>query len=161
MNDLEYFHDVACIVRRSVKDRRATKVATSYCPDMRYHADRRSGIDRRKARRYPLERFTFVKLFSDSDEDIGQLLEISDTGLSFRYLATRGEPKKFSKLSILWSNRDFAVAGLTVRTLSDTLMNEGSEFNPIIFRRAGVQFENMTVRQQSELSDFLNQQTLD
>lgn len=162
MNGLDReLHEVECMDRRSGKDRRA-----SY-DDMLIHAnkrsgnDRRQGIARREAKRFQVKTFTFVKLWSESDEDIGQLLDISHRGLSFRYLLNGEELRNFSELSILLSDGDFAVAGIPFRTLSDISMNNGSSGStPIVFRRAGVQFKGLTSYQKKGLHYFLQNHIL-
>lgn len=142
--------------RRSGKDRRTTGDLSQQCTEQRCNVDRRKGIPRRKHKRFPVKTFTFVKLWSDCDEDIGQLLDISSQGLSLRYLATGREPRNFTRLSILLPGNIFAVAAIPFRTVSDTELTNGSPSGSIVFRRSGVQFEDLTPYQAFELNYFLD-----
>lgn len=149
-------YGVACIERRSKKDRR---VSSGYIPcdsEKRGCGDRRSGIPRRKKRRFGVCNFTYVKLCCEHDKDIGQLLDISTEGLSFRYLSNGEGTKTFSELSILLSNGDLAVSSVPIKTTSDVDLHPGASPCPINFRRAGVQFGFLTDIQKNELDRYLD-----
>jgi len=104
--------------------------------DRRIYQDRRNGIERRKHKRFQVKDFTFVKFKSESDEDVGQLLDISKEGLSLRYFVNAEKPKNFYKLDIFLSGGDFIIAGIPFRTISNTELNDGLRFSPTIFRRS-------------------------
>jgi len=116
--------------------------------------------DRRKDKRFQVKRFTFVKLWSESYEDIGQLLDISKTGLSLRYFAKAQNPINFSQLGLLSSGCDLAIDGIPFSVVSDTELPNGSPLDPIIFRRSGVQFGQLTPEQLLELDYFLKTNTI-
>ena len=111
--------------------------------DRRIHQDRRSGIERRKHKRFQVKDFTFIKFRSESDEDVGQLLDISKEGLSLRYFVNTEKPKSFYKLDIVLSGGDFIIAGIPFRTISNTELNDGLRFSPTIFRRSSVSLLNL------------------
>lgn len=142
--------------RRSGEDRRISDDLLQDNAEQRINGDRRKVTQRRKHLRFPVKNFTFVKLWSDSDEDIGQLLDISSNGLSLRYLAAGEAPKDFNRLSILLPGNLFAVSGLSFRIVSDIKLTNGAPSCPIVFRRSGVQFEELTPYQLFELNYFLN-----
>ena len=148
-------HAGGSIDRRSGKDRRVTDDIYSFCSNKRDCADRRTVNDRRLCDRFKVNHFTFVKLRRGPEEDLGQLLEISRQGLSFRYLPEVEQPKLFTELSILWPGNVSAITGIPFKTVSDTVINQSSLSAPIIFRRAGVQFEPLTDHQQLELNRFI------
>ena len=148
--------ETECYDRRSGKDRRMTGDLLQQCTEQRCNGDRRKGMPRRKHKRFPVKTFTFVKLWSEFDEDIGQLLDVSSQGLSLRYLATGQETKNFTRLSILLPGNIFAVAGIPFRTVSDTELTNGPSSSSIVFRRSGVQFEDLTPYQMFELNYFLD-----
>jgi hypothetical protein len=114
---------------------------------------------RRNDKRFQVKRFTFVKLWSESDEDIGQLLDINKSGLSLRYFVKDQNPSNFSHLSIVSSECDLVIDKIPFTVVSDTELANGSQSDPIIFRRAVVQFGELTSRQISELDDFLKKHT--
>ena len=115
--------------------------------------------DRRKDERFQVKRFTFVKLWSESNEDIGQLLDISESGLSLRYFLKAQNPINFSQLGIFSPDCDLAIDGIPFRVISDTELPNGSPLDPIMFRRSGVQFGQLTPKQLSELDYFLKTNT--
>ncbi len=117
------------------------------------------GMGRRKDKRFQVKDFTFVKLWSESNEDIGQLLDISKRGLSLRYFVTAQNPSNFSELGIFSSGCDLAIDGIPFRPISDTELPDGSPFGPIIFRRSGVQFGQLTFNQLSALDYFIKKNT--
>jgi hypothetical protein len=119
-----------------------------------------NGIDRRKDERFQVKRFTFVKLWSESNEDIGQLLDISKRGLSLRYFSKAQNPINFSQLGLFSSGCDLAIDGIPFRVVSDTELPNGSPLDPINFRRSGVQFGQLTPEQLSELDYFLKTNTI-
>lgn len=153
-------HEIECIDRRSGKDRRVKNDISSFCSDRRCCADRRNGTPRRSCDRFRVDNFTFVKLHGECEEDLGQLLDISPKGLSFRYLSEVKQPKVFNELSIIWPGNFFAVAGIPFRTISDALMDHSIASAAIIFRRAGVQFVSLTPSQEFELGHFIKMQIL-
>ena len=117
------------------------------------------GKNRRKDKRFRVKDFTFVKLWSASNEDIGQLLDISKRGLSLRYFVYAKHPSNFSQLGIFSSGSDLAIDGIPFRVVSDTELPDGSPFGPIIFRRSGVQFGQLTFNQLSALDYFIKKNT--
>jgi len=144
-----------CKDRRCGKDRRITNADTFAGTDRRSYKDRRSGLKRRKHQRFQVEDFTFVNLKSESDKDLGQLIDISNGGLSFRYFVSAKKPGNFSKLDIVLSGSDFAITGLPFRIVSDTELTNEFQYSPINFRRYCVQFEELTYNQNFKLCYFL------
>jgi hypothetical protein len=115
--------------------------------------------DRRKDKRFQVKRFTFVKLWSESNEDIGQLLDISKRGLSLRYFSKAQNPINFSQLGLFSPDCDLSIDGIPFRVVSDNELPNGSPLDPIDFRRSGVQFGQLTTKQLSELEYFLKTNT--
>jgi len=144
-----------CIDRRCGKDRRVAVADTFTGTNRRSYKDRRSGLQRRKHQRFQLEDFTFVNLKSESDKDIGQLIDISNGGLSFRYFVGAKKPKNYSKLDIVLSDSDFSITGLPFRVIADTELTNGFRSGPIMFKRYCVQFEELTYNQNFKLCYFL------
>ena len=143
--------------RRSGRDRRGADDIISAGTERRSSKDSINGIERRKHRRFKVKDFTFVKFRSESDEDVGQLLDISKEGLSLRYFVNTKKPKNFYKLDIYLSGGDFIIAGIPFKTISNTELNDGLQFSPPIFRRSSVQFGHLTPNQISKLDYFLSQ----
>ena len=150
-----------CQDRRCGGDRRAAVADSFTGNDRRSHQERRSGIKRRRHQRFQIEDFIFVNLKSESDTDVGQLIDISNGGLSFRYFVSAKKPKQFSKMDLELSGSDFAITGLPFRMISDTELTNGFKSSPIIFKRYSVQFERLTYDQNFKLCYFLHDHPLD
>jgi len=150
-----------CKDRRCGKDRRVADADIFTGTDRRSHKDRRRGLKRRKHQRFQVEDFTFVNLKSEADKDVGQLIDVSNGGLSFRYFVSAKKPINFDKLDIVLSGCDFAITGLSFRIISDTELTNGFQSSPIIFRRYCVQFEQLTYNQNFKLFYFLYNHPMD
>ena len=97
---------------------------------------------------------TFVKLRSGSEEDIGQLIEISRGGLSIQYFINEEKTRTYSELDIFTSDADFAIKAVPIQNISDGELR-GLPFETEIIRRHGIKFEEMTEEQNSQLDYFL------
>ena len=141
--------------RRYGSDRRVSADPGYTGLEKRITPDRRKGIRQRKLQRFLAKDLTFGKLRSESDEEIGQLLDISCSGLALRCFADGKKTKDYSELSIFLSGGDFAIGGISIKTVSDTELANRSPFSTVIFKRYGVKFESLTREQKSELDYFL------
>lgn len=146
--------------RRSGKDRRVLADPNYRGIERRISNDRRKGTMRRDYKRFRPKDLTFVKLNSEYEEDIGQLLDISKGGLSLRYFINEEKPRNYSDLGIFVSGGDFAVDWLPFKGVSDNVLKNNSMFSTILLRRYAVQFENLTPDQGAKLDYFLLNHTL-
>lgn len=108
----------------------------------------------RKDKRFRPSIPTFVKLRSESEEDIGQLIEISKGGLSIQYFINEEKTRIYSELDIFTSDADFSIEGVPVQNISDAELKD-MPFETEIIRRHGIKFEEMTEDQVSKLDYFL------
>jgi len=150
-----------CKDRRCGKDRRVADSGIFAGADRRGYKDRRTGLKRRKHQRFQIEDFIFVQLKTESAKDVGQLIDISNGGLSFRYLVSPKKQTIFSTLDIVLSGSDFAITGLPFRSISDNELADECQSGPIIFRRYSVQFEQLTYNQHFKLYYFLYNHRMD
>lgn len=149
--------------RREDLERRTFDPSSYVGIEKRQTEDRRE-TERRKHRRLKPNKLTFIKLSSGNEDEMGQLLNISEGGLSFRYFEDAEKTITYSNLDILSSDADFYVARIPFRTTSsDTNMSFSPYFrprNPIELRQHGVAFEDLTPDQISRLDYFLSNYTL-
>jgi len=110
--------------------------------------------------RFRAKDLTFVKLSSEHQEDIGQLLDISKEGLSLPYFSNDERSHNYSNLGIFVSGGNFTIDAIPFKTVSDNELAKGSPFSKINLRRYGVQFENLIPDQISKLDHFLKNHTL-
>jgi hypothetical protein len=117
--------------------------------------------DNRKFKRFRVKDLTFVKLRTESEIDIGQLIDISQKGLSIRCLINAVKSKSYSDLGIFLSGGGFIIEQIPFKTVSDTEINSKPTFSTTIVRRYGVQFDKLTPDQKAKLDYFLANHTLD
>jgi hypothetical protein len=141
--------------RRSGSDRRMLADLNYTGLEKRIVKDRRKGMRKRNMQRFLAKDLTFGKLQSESDEEIGQLLDISRSGLSLRCFSDGKETQDYSEIDIFLSGGDFAIGGISVKTVSDSELANRSPFSTVIFKRYSVKFENLTREQKAGLDYFL------
>ena len=141
--------------RRTGFDRRAVADPDYADGEQRADIDRRRILDRRKHKRFHAKEPTYVKLLAASQEDVGQLLDISKGGLSLRYFVKEEKPQDYSDLGLFSSGGNLIIDEVPFRKIVDTELVNNIPFSTITFRRYGVQFENLTPDQTAKLDYFL------
>jgi len=145
--------------RRSGYDRRVISDSDYRDNEKRITTDQRKILDRRKHKRFQVKNPTYVKLRSETVEDVGQLLDISKGGISIRYNANGDKLRHFSELVIFSSSSIFSIDSIPFRTISDTDLTGESPFTPKNIKRYGLQFVNLTPSQTSKLDYFIRYYT--
>jgi len=84
-------------------------------------------------------------------EDDGDILY----SLSQEKIANEEKKRDYSELGIFLAGGNFTIDGIPFKTASDTALAERSPFSTLLFRRYGVQFQNLTPEQTSRLDYFL------
>jgi hypothetical protein len=115
-------------------------------------------IERRRHRRFRVPVGVFVSFRPDNSR-LGEIIDISLNGLSFRYLASGGPANGSNRLNIFLTERGFCLDDLPFETVSDVGTYE-IPFTPVTMRRSGVQFEELTEDQISGLEYFIQHFTL-
>ena len=110
-------------------------------------------IERRKHRRFRVPVGVFVSFRPDNSR-LGEIIDISLSGLSFRYLASGGPANGSRRLNIFLTEHGFCLDDLAFETVSDVGTYE-IPFTPVTMRRSGVQFEALTEDQTSGLEYFI------
>lgn len=146
--------------RRSGSDRRVFADPGHDGLERRVTGDRRKGSRKRRHPRFRAKDLTFVKLNAEYEEDIGQLLDICQDGLSVRYYVNEEQDRNYSDLGIFVHGGDFSIDWIPFRTVSDTELANKSPFSIVTFRRYGVQFGNLTLEQITKLEYFLLNHTV-
>jgi len=146
--------------RRSGSNRRVLADTSYKGIERRVTKDRRISSQQRIHQRFRAKDLTFVKLNSEHQEDIGQLLDICKGGLSLRYFLNDKRSHNYSNLGIFVSGGNFTIDAIPFKTISDTVLANRSPFSTINLRRHSVQFENLTTDQISKLDHFLKNHAL-
>lgn len=87
---------------------------------------------------------------------IGQIMDISLTGLSFRYVASRARTKESSELTILATDGSLDLGKISFRTIWDWDMPQQFSLGSITLRQCGVQFRGLTHKQRLDLQYFIS-----
>jgi hypothetical protein len=116
-------------------------------------------MERRKFRRFRVRHPAFV-VFNTQPTKLGEILDISMNGLSFRYMVDSEEQVNQSKeLDILFGDDDFYLDRLSFRTVADKMANNGLPFSTMIMRRRGVEFFELSESQMAQLEYFIKSNT--
>lgn len=116
-------------------------------------------IERRKYRRFKVKHPAFV-VFNTQPTRLGEILDVSMSGLSFRYMVDSEEVVNQSReLDILFGDDDFYLDRMPFSTVSDRLSNNGLPFSTMIMRRRGVEFGEINETQKEQLEYFIENNT--
>ena len=146
--------------RRCGYDRRVFANPNYRSLEKRVTAERRKGPQKRTDKRYRVKDLTFVKLRSESEIEIGQLLDISKEGLAFRHFIDNKKSRKYHDLGLFLSGGGFSIDRIPFKAVSSIELANNSQFSTIILKRYGVQFEKLTPDQTKRLDHFLLNYTL-
>jgi hypothetical protein len=86
---------------------------------------------------------------------VGQIVNISETGLEFRYVASRERSKESMVLSIELTDHTFKLDQLPFKVAWDVAMPQSFSVGPISLRYCGVEFRNLTDDQRLALRHFI------
>jgi hypothetical protein len=116
-------------------------------------------VERRTYRRFKVKHPAFV-VFNTQPTRLGEILDISMNGLSFRYMVDSEEVVNQSRdLDILFGDDDFYLDRLPFSTVSDRLSDNGLPFSTMIMRRRGVRFGDLNDHQRGKLEYFIENNT--
>ncbi|MBW2174200.1 MAG: PilZ domain-containing protein [Deltaproteobacteria bacterium] len=119
--------------------------------------DTKQQVERRKHKRFPVTKDTFVGLQPDYFQ-VGQTLNISVGGMAFTYMVNGKPPMQSSILNIFSADRTFHLRDVPFRIISD-IARDGIPFSALMMRECTVQFEDLTFHQKNELEYFIQNQT--
>jgi len=118
--------------------------------------DTKQRVERRKHKRFQAWNGAFVALGPYSLK-LGQIVNMSMGGLSFRYIGSR-EPSKMKTESKIFIDNGFCLDDVPLETVSDCEAKQGS-FASLVMRQSGVQFGELTQDQKSQLQFFIHNHT--
>jgi hypothetical protein len=96
----------------------------------------------------------------DHVSKVGQIMDISMSGLSFRYIVNGGSPDASFELDILLVGHGLCIEKVRFKKVSDFQIPNKSPFSPLLIRRCGVRFEELTLEQRSQLEDIIRKHAL-
>ena len=113
-------------------------------------------VERRRLKRFKVKEGAFAALMPDSNK-LGQILDLGKGGLSFLYIDTGETADGSTTLDIYVAGNGFYLSKIPVTIVSDVRVPNKIPINPIVMRRHGVQFGEMTPEQTLSLDSFIQQ----
>jgi hypothetical protein len=117
-------------------------------------------VERRKQRRFKVKEGAFAALgrwFSP----VGQIIDISKGGLSYRYVARNDQSRGTSQLKILLSGAGFHFDMLPFKPIWDLPIPSAFPGSSITIRQCGGQFGGLKGGQKLDLDYFIQNYTTD
>jgi c-di-GMP-binding flagellar brake protein YcgR len=90
---------------------------------------------------------------------LGQMIDISIGGLSFRYIESSEATGHPSELVILIANQNFFLDKVSFKTASDIQIENNISFSSLQMRRRGVEFVNLSFHQAALIQNLITKHT--
>ena len=114
--------------------------------------------ERRQYKRFQAKSGAFA-LSKASVNTLGQIVDISQGGLAFEYMARGEATNGTAEVDVLFAERFFYLQGLPCKVISDSEITLQNPFSSIRMRRLSVEFMELTPKQRSELKHFIEHHT--
>ena len=111
-------------------------------------------IEKRKEPRYRICDRAFTIDWSEPQR-LGEIIDISRSGMSFRCIDGQNGFKQMSELGIFSSTHDFFLKRIKFETLSDVRL-QAPPRSTIIMRRHGGRFLSLSAGQQEEINNLID-----
>ncbi len=113
--------------------------------------------EQRKDKRFHLKEGAFVIPRARSRK-LWQIMDISQGGLAFQYVANGERVYDSSDLDIAYSGASFYLEKVPFKAVSDLKVENGIRWSSLKLRRCGIQFGELTRNQASLLKEFIQNQ---
>jgi hypothetical protein len=124
---------------------------------------RKRTVERRKSKRYKAVEGAYAAISPHSNK-LGQIIDISMGGLTFKYIDTKGEnanKQNPSEESIFLSSKGFYVGDLPFKTVSDNEVTNTPSLSAMKVRERHVQFTDLSFKQLFDLDYYLRNNAFD
>lgn len=119
---------------------------------------RKRTVERRKNKRYKAVEGAYAAI-SPNSHKLGQIIDISMGGLSFKYIDTSNETEAEDQSTldetIFLSSMGYYVGDLPFRTVSDYEVTNAPSFSSMKVRKRHVQFTDLSFKQLFDLDYYL------
>jgi hypothetical protein len=118
-------------------------------------------IDRREDKRQQLQGDGVALLRTNGvhGTTVGEIIDISNGGVSFRYIAVEPPSDGQAELSLVSADHSFYLGNLPINTISDLEMAK-LPFGSVSTRRRGVKFGELRQNQRFALQHFIRNYTI-
>jgi hypothetical protein len=111
-------------------------------------------VERRKQDRFKIDTGVYVFCPLPNDIFMGNVVDISRSGIAFSYFADNPVPDDINKLGLLASRSGSTLEDLPFQIISDEVMPRHPE-SMLVMKRSSGRFLSLTPVQQSELERFI------
>ncbi|WP_092234759.1 PilZ domain-containing protein [Desulfobacula phenolica] len=118
---------------------------------------RKRTIDRRKNKRYKAEEGAYAAI-SPNSKKLGQIIDISMGGLTFKYIDTNADDNENENLpeeKIFLSSMGYYVGDLPFKIVLDYEIKNAPSFSSMKIRKMHVQFTDLSFKQLFDLDYYL------
>ncbi len=120
--------------------------------------------NRRKVDRVLVDDCLYVVIGTDP-QTMGQVVEISSTGMAFTFVDIEGASLRLSQQSILHMDLFAGGRGVFIKNLACKLVSKiedasGPSFSTLSIKRVGVHFEDLSLPQQIQINHLVRRQFL-
>lgn len=116
-------------------------------------------VERRSHKRYEAAYGAFAVVGPQAAR-LGQIKDISMSGLAFKYLAEEARSNARHEMDIIIRQNGFHIQNLPIRIISDFELNKENAFSTVKLRQQGVQFGDLTPDQTSQLEYIVKNHTV-
>ncbi len=118
---------------------------------------RKRTVERRRNKRYKAVEGAYAAI-SPNSHKLGQIIDISMGGLSFKYIDTSKDDKETDSTpedSVFLSSMGYYVGDLPFKTVSDYEITNAPSFSSMKVRKRHVQFTDLSFKQLFDLDYYL------
>lgn len=119
---------------------------------------RKDFAERRKDKRFKVKDPAFAVMYY-SPTKIGQITDISRSGVAVRYIKNGDGSGELDQIDIFKSDFKFYMDNIKAKTVSDVEVIDKSVSDSKGIRRCGIQFENLSNYQISQIESFIQNYT--
>ena len=116
-------------------------------------------VERRQVKRFKVAEGAFAALVNQGSK-LGQIRDISKTGLSFRYIDSQEAPADARELKILLGSGGLCVDKVPFKKVTDFEIKSEFSFSSIKMRQIGLQFGELNPTQRVHLDNFILNHTI-
>ena len=121
--------------------------------------DKKGCVERRQMKRFKVAEGAFAALVNQGSK-LGQIRDISKTGLSFRYIDSEEAPADGRELKIILGRGGLCVDKVPFKKVTDFEIKSEFSFSSIRMRQIGLEFGELSPTQRVHLNNFIENHTV-